>query len=239
MVDLSVAAFLASFAFVVLAEMGDKTQLLAMSFATRFNAYKVLLAVFIATVANHALAVVAGQFLVTIVPVDIITFVASLSFIGFGLWTIRGDQLKNENKKTSRFGPVATVAIAFFIAEFGDKTQLATISLAVDYQNPISVLMGTTLGMIVADAVGIIIGVVLCKRIPQRTIKWLSASIFIIFGLVGVYEILAEKILIGYNVLIITGLAAFSILMAYLLSKRERKRAKMPSESKICKSPPG
>ncbi len=91
LVDLSVAAFLASFAFVVLAEMGDKTQLLAMSFATRFNDYKVLLAVFIATVANHALAVVAGQFLVTIVPVDIITFVASLSFIGFGLWTIRGD----------------------------------------------------------------------------------------------------------------------------------------------------
>ncbi len=111
--------------------------------------------------------------------------------------------------------------------------------MAVDYQNAISVLMGTTLGMIVADAVGIIIGVVLCKRIPQRTIKWFSASIFIIFGLVGVYEILAEKIPVSYNVLIATGLAAFSILMAYLLSKRERKRAKMPSESKICKSPSG
>src|SRR3989338_5625205 len=142
--------------FVVLAEMGDKTQPLAMAFAARYSASKVLLAVFIATLANHALAVAAGRFLTKVIPMDIISFAAALSFIIFGLWTIRGDKLEGHDKKESRFGPVATVAIAFFLAEMGDKTQLATISLAVKYQSVISVLMGTTLGMVIADAIGII-----------------------------------------------------------------------------------
>ena len=221
MIELSIAAFVASLLFVVLAEMGDKTQLLAMSFATRYTAYKVIFAVFLATVANHALAVVAGQFLTTIVPIDIISLVASLSFIGFGLWTIRGDKLKGENKKVSRFGAVATVAIAFFIAEFGDKTQLATISLAVEYQNAVSVLMGTTLGMLVADGVGIVVGVVLCKRIPERTIKWFSACIFVLFGLVGVYEILSVKIGLGYTALTLLLLTVFSVYATLRLSKRK------------------
>ena len=231
MYELSFAAFAASLVFVVLAEMGDKTQLLAMSFATRFNPYKVLLAVFIATIANHALAVVAGQFLTTIVPIDIISIAASLSFIGFGLWTIRGDQLKGEDKKVSRFGAVATVAIAFFIAEFGDKTQLATISLAAEYQNPVSVLMGTTIGMLLADGIGIVVGVVLCKRIPQRKIKWFSALIFVLFGLVGVYEVLSVKVGSGYTALILSVLAALSAYAMLAISKRQKPL----EEPKVCK----
>lgn len=214
--------------------MGDKTQLLAMSFATRYKAHKVLIAVFIATIANHALAVLAGQFLTTIVPVNIISLVASLSFIGFGLWTIRGDQLKGEDKKISRYGPVATVAIAFFIAEFGDKTQLSTMSLAVEYLNPFSVLMGTTLAMIVADAVGIGIGVVLCKRIPQRTIKWISAAIFIVFGLWGVYDTLSGTIGLGYTLLVTALLAVFSVSMAYLISKRNKASPKTEFQPDKC-----
>ncbi|TBR17428.1 TMEM165/GDT1 family protein, partial [bacterium] len=122
-------AFIASLIFVVLAEMGDKTQLLAMAFATRYSAHKVLIAVFLATLVNHALAVVFGHFLTVIIPMDIISFIAALSFIIFGLWTIRGDKLEGEDKKKSRFGPVLTVGIAFFLAEMGDKTQLATVSL--------------------------------------------------------------------------------------------------------------
>jgi len=231
MFELSFAAFAASLAFVVLAEMGDKTQLLAMSFATRFNPYKVLLAVFIATIANHALAVVAGQFLTTIVPMDIISLAASLSFIGFGLWTIRGDQLKDEAKKVSRYGAIATVAIAFFIAEFGDKTQLATISLAAEYQSPVSVLVGTTIGMLIADGVGIVVGVVLCKRIPQRKIKWFSALIFVFFGLVGIYEVLSVKIGLGYTALVLAVLAALSVYAMYAISKRQ----KSVEDPKICK----
>ncbi|MDD5614445.1 MAG: TMEM165/GDT1 family protein, partial [Candidatus Omnitrophica bacterium] len=176
------AAFIASFVFVVLAEMGDKTQLLAMAFAARYSAYKVLLAVFLATLLNHSLAVGVGHFLTTVIPINIISFIAAFSFIIFGLWTLRGDKLHGEDKKEVRFGPVVTVGIAFFLAEMGDKTQLATISLAVEYQNMIKVLMGTTLGMVIADAVGIIIGIVMRKHIPEKAIKWISAIIFILFG---------------------------------------------------------
>ncbi len=222
MFELSLAAFVASLLFVVLAEMGDKTQLLAMSFAARFNPYKVLLALFIATVANHALAVVAGELLTTVIPLDIISFAASLSFIGFGIWTIRGDQLHGEDKKLSRFGPVTTVSIAFFIAEFGDKTQLATISLAAQYQNPLSVLSGTTLGMIIADGIGIIIGVVLCKKIPQRKIKWFSAIVFVVFGLIGAYEVLSVNIGLGYTAAALAGLAALTGVAMWYVGKRQK-----------------
>lgn len=181
-------AFLASFIFVVLAEMGDKTQLLAMAFATRYSAHKVLIAVFLATVVNHALAVATGHFLTKVIPMNIISFIAAFSFIIFGLWTIRGDKLEGEDRRESKFGPIVTVAIAFFLAEMGDKTQLATISLAVEYSNMLGVLMGTTLAMVTADALGIMIGVVLRKHIPEKTIKWVSAIIFILYGLVGMYR---------------------------------------------------
>jgi len=231
MFELSLAAFVASLIFVVLAEMGDKTQLLAMSFATCYNPYKVMIAIFIATVANHALAVVAGQFITTIVPIDIISLAASLSFIGFGLWTIRGDKLKDEAKKISRYGAVATVAIAFFIAEIGDKTQLATISLAAEYQNPVSVLMGTTIGMLIADGVGIVIGVMLCKRIPQRKIKWFSALIFVLFGLVGIYEVLAVKVGLGYTILILALLTGLSAYAMYIISKKQKTK----EDTNVCK----
>jgi len=180
-------AFIASLMFVVLAEMGDKTQLLAMAFAARYSAQKVLIAVFLATLLNHSLAVYVGHFLTVVIPMEVISFIAALSFILFGLWTLRGDKLEGEDKKKTKFGPIITVGIAFFLAEMGDKTQLATISLAVEYQNMLSVLLGTTLAMVIADAFGIIAGVVLKKHIPEKTIKWISAGIFILYGLAKLY----------------------------------------------------
>jgi Ca2+/H+ antiporter, TMEM165/GDT1 family len=156
---------------------------------------------------------------------------ASLSFVGFGLWTVRGDKLNDEAKKVSHYGVVATVAIAFFIAEFGDKTQLATISLAAEYQNPISVLMGTTLGMLIADGIGIVVGVMLCKRIPQRRIKWFSAFIFVLFGLVGAYEVLSVKVGLVYTTLILAILVALSAYAIYTISKRQKKI----EDPKLCK----
>jgi Ca2+/H+ antiporter, TMEM165/GDT1 family len=218
--DIYLDALLASFLFVVLAEMGDKTQLLAMAFATRFSAVKVLIAVFLATVLNHALAVIVGHYLTEFIPLDIISLVAALSFILFGLWTLKGDSLKGEDKKTSRFGPIVTVAIAFFLAEMGDKTQLATISLAVQYNNMIFVLMGTTLGMIVADSIGITIGIVLKKRMPNRLIKWFSAAIFAIFGFVGVYNVISQKLAGSFVFLIFTILIGLTALAAYYLLKK-------------------
>jgi putative Ca2+/H+ antiporter (TMEM165/GDT1 family) len=216
----------ASFALIVLAEMGDKTQFLAMSFATRYNAFKVLLAVFLATISNFAITVTVGQLLTAIVPIDIISLAASLSFIGFGLWTFRGEKPKSADKKVSRFGVVGTVCIAFFIAEFGDKTQLATISLAAQYQNAVSVLIGATLGMLVADGIGIVAGVVLGKHIPQRTLKWVSATIFLIFGLVGIYEVLLSKIGLAYTALTLMLLIVFSILTIIFITRKQR-----PSEN--------
>ncbi|MFA6320946.1 MAG: TMEM165/GDT1 family protein [Candidatus Omnitrophota bacterium] len=218
------AAVIASFLFVLLAEMGDKTQLLAMAFAAKYSASKVLLAVFLATILNHALAVLTGHFLSVIIPMDVISLVAALSFIVFGLWTIRGDKLEGEDKKETRFGPVITVGIAFFLAEMGDKTQLATISLAVKYQNMVGVLMGTTLAMVAADAIGIIIGIVLRKHIPAKAIKWFSAVVFMLFGLSGVYKVLVSRLSQPYVWGTILILTAGAICCARYLTRAEPKQ---------------
>lgn len=214
--------FIASFLFVVLAEMGDKTQLLAMAFATKYNAAKVLLAVFIATIVNHAFAVLAGHYLARLIPMDIVAVAASLSFIFFGLWTIRGDKLDGEDKKESKFGPVITVAIAFFLAEMGDKTQLATVSLAAKYSNMSLVLLGTTIGMVVADGIGIIVGIVLRKHIPERIIKWASAILFMLFGLHGVYEYMEGRYSLSIMVSTLGMIALISAFLAYAVSRRSQ-----------------
>jgi putative Ca2+/H+ antiporter (TMEM165/GDT1 family) len=180
-------AFLTSLAIVFLAEMGDKTQLLAMAFATRFRWQTVMLGVFAATAANHLVAVAVGNYLTNIVPLTYIKIAASASFILFGLWTIRGDTLDDEDKRYN-FSPFWTVAVAFFIAEMGDKTQLATVALAAEFNVIVPVWFGTTAGMLAADGVGIIAGIVLHKRIPEKQIKWFAALVFIAFGLWGLYK---------------------------------------------------
>lgn len=192
-------AFLLPLSVVVLAEMGDKTQLLAMAFATRYKATTVLWAVFWATLFNHLLAVVIGNYLTHFIPIQYIQIAAAVSFILFGLWTIRGDELNNEDKRFS-FSPFWTVAIAFFIAEMGDKTQLATIALAAKYQSVIPVWLGTTTGMVIADAIGIVIGIVIGKKIPERAVKWFAAIIFILFGLIGLFQYLPGTLLTPFNI---------------------------------------
>lgn len=181
--------YLASLVFVVLAEMGDKTQLLAMALASRYRWQIVMWGVFAATLANHLLAVFAGNWLTHFVPMSAIEIAASVSFILFGLWTIKGDSLDNEDKRFN-FSPFWTVAIAFFFAEMGDKTQLATVALAAKYITIIPIWLGTTTGMLIADAIGIIVGIVLGKKIPERFVKWFAAVIFIAFGLIGLYQAL-------------------------------------------------
>lgn len=213
-------AFAASFIFVVLAEMGDKTQLLAMAFATRFRASVVLWGVFAATALNHLLAVIVGNYLTRFVPMHVIQLAAAVSFILFGLWTIRGDELNGEDKKFD-FYPFWTVAIAFFIAEMGDKTQLATVALAVKYQAIMPVWLGTTAAMIVADAFGIVVGILLGKRIPARLIKWGSACIFAAFGIYGIHENVPAEILTP--VLEVAGLALLAAA-AYLVARSPDSR---------------
>jgi len=216
---------------VVLAEMGDKTQLLAMAFATRYKAAVVLWAVFWATFFNHLLAVVVGNYLTHFIPIQYIQIAAAVSFILFGLWTIRGDELNNEDKRFS-FSPFWTVAIAFFIAEMGDKTQLATVALAAKYQSIIPVWLGTTTGMVIADAIGIVIGIIIGKKIPERAVKWFAAIIFILFGLIGLYQYLPETLLTPINIavaiLFISGAVFFVARMGRKkkdASERETSRA--------------
>jgi putative Ca2+/H+ antiporter (TMEM165/GDT1 family) len=224
--DSSLSAFLFALGAVVIAEMGDKTQLLAMAFAARYKATKVLAGVFLATVLNHALAVAVGKYIAHFQSVQIwIQGLAALSFIFFGLWTIRGDKLEGEENRTTRFGAVMTVAVAFFLAEMGDKTQLATVAISIKFSaSPIAILMGTTTGMLIADGIGIIIGVVMCKKIPERTIKLISAVVFIFFGFLGSYQVAAEKLNLG-TLVIIASLAVLLVLTgaaAYYLIRNNR-----------------
>lgn len=234
--DGNLFALVVSVAAVTLAEMGDKTQLLAMAFATKYKASQVLLGVFVATVLNHAAAVAVGNLITKVESVQTaIQGVAALSFIFFGLWTIRGDKLEGEENRVSKYGAVMTVAIAFFIAEMGDKTQLTTIALATRFPaNPLGVLMGSTTGMLIADAIGIIIGVVLCKRIPERTVKLVSAAAFVVFGFVGTYQVARRSLHLSLGVTL-AGLAVIAALtagVAYYLLKKESE--KPVEEEPVC-----
>jgi Ca2+/H+ antiporter, TMEM165/GDT1 family len=231
-------AFLISAGAVTLAEMGDKTQLLAMAFATRYKASKVLIGVFIATVFNHALAVAVGSFITKFHALEAwIQGIAALSFIFFGLWTIRGDRLEGEENRTSRFGAVMTVTIAFFIAELGDKTQLATIALATRFPTvPLGILAGTTTGMLIADAIGICVGVVMCKRIPERTIKLVSAAAFIFFGFIACFQVGIDKLRLGYPTTICL-LSLLALIIGWIALKllRSSKEEENQAVAEYCR----
>lgn len=221
----ALAAYLFSAGAVVLAEMGDKTQLLAMAFATKYKASKVMIGVLIATVFNHALAVAVGNYITRFESAQVwIQGIAALSFIFFGLWTIRGDKLDGEENRTTKYGAVVTVAVAFFFAEMGDKTQLATIALAAKFSvSPVWVLVGTLTGMMIADAIGIFVGVMMCKNISGRKIKLVSAGAFILFGFIGSWQVAAGELHLGAGalVLIMAVLAAITGTSAYYLIRKD------------------
>jgi putative Ca2+/H+ antiporter (TMEM165/GDT1 family) len=180
-------AFWQSLAFITLAEMGDKTQLVSLAFATRFSARIVLAGIFVATLLVHLVSVAIGELLGLMIPTFWVTLAAGLAFVGFGFWTLRGDTLDEDaTAKRHRFGPFVTVAIAFFLAELGDKTMLATITLASQLQEWAPVWLGSTLGMVIADGLAILVGIVAGKRLPARAIRFGSAAVFIVSGLVTI-----------------------------------------------------
>lgn len=238
------SAFLVSTLAVVLAEMGDKTQLLAIAFAGRFNWKTVLWAVFWATLLNHFFAVALGNVATQFLPMEWIKLAAALSFIGLGLWTIHSDKLHGEEKASGR-SPFWTVAIAFFLAEIGDKTQIMTMTIAADeavkiggsglvakLQQTIPVLMGTTTGMMIADGIGIIVGAVLHKHIPAKAVHWAAAICFVVFGFLGLHEALDHLLPKEANLHHIVLLACVPIVAAamWLLYRMEAKEE--GSESK-------
>jgi putative Ca2+/H+ antiporter (TMEM165/GDT1 family) len=173
---------LASFALVAASEMGDKTQLLAFSLAARFRSpWAIMAGILVATIANHALAATVGVWIAARVAPQVMAGVLGATFILFGLWTLKPDTL-DEKERASRFGPFLTTAVLFFLAEMGDKTQLATVALAARYQSALSVTIGTTLGMLVSDGLAVAIGDRLAARVQSRWIRVVSASLFFVFG---------------------------------------------------------
>lgn len=192
-----------AFLFIFMAEMGDKTQILAMTFATQYSVRKVLTGVFIGSFLNHGLAVLLGIYLSSVININAIQLIAAVAFIGFGLWTLKKDEDDEEKEGRKRaFGPVLTVAMAFFIGELGDKTQLTAVTLATDASYPFFILMGTVLGMIVTSAIGIFVGSKLGKRIPEHAIKFGAAAIFLFFGILKLFQNAPENLLTPVNIVI-------------------------------------
>ncbi|MEU4642872.1 TMEM165/GDT1 family protein [Micromonospora sp. NPDC049460] len=187
-------ALVVSFGVIFVAELGDKSQLMALTFATRFKPVPVLIGITVATAVVHLASVAIGYGLGAALPTEWISLVAGLAFLGFGAWTLRGDTLTEEEKrkaeKTSKSAIVA-VSVAFFLAELGDKTMLATITLATKY-GWFGTWLGSTVGMVAADALAILVGRMLGRRLPEKTIKYGAAALFAICGLWLILEAVAQ-----------------------------------------------
>ena len=183
-------ALLLSFGVIFVAELGDKSQLMALAFASRYKALPVLAGITIATAVVHALSVLVGASVGAALPTDVISVVAGTAFLAFGLWTLRGDSLSEEEAaKAHRSNKSAVVAasVAFFLAELGDKTMLATVTLATT-EGAFGTWAGSTLGMVVADALAIVAGSALGTRLPERTVKIGAAASFFVFGAILILE---------------------------------------------------
>jgi putative Ca2+/H+ antiporter (TMEM165/GDT1 family) len=177
-------AFLLSFGVIFVAELGDKSQLMAMTFATRYKFWTVVGAITAATAVVHLVSVAVGGFVGGALPTNVINVVAGLAFFGFGFWTLRGDELsEDEASKAERSTRSAFFAVAgaFFLAELGDKTMLATITLATN-QPWFGIWLGSTLGMVAADALAIAVGNMLGRHLPERLIKTGASILFFLFG---------------------------------------------------------
>lgn len=184
------ASFLVSFGVIFVAEMGDKSQLMALAFATRYRTLPVLVGITIATALVHLVSVIVGAALGAAIPTRPITFVAALAFVAFGLWTLRGDKLTETDEQRAvreARSTVMTVGVVFFLAELGDKTMLATITLATR-EGIVGTWLGSTFGMVAADALAIVVGRALGTRLPERAIRIGAAISFFVFAAILLFE---------------------------------------------------
>ena len=173
-------SLLISTGVVALAEIGDKTQLLAFILAARFKKpLPIIAGILVATLVNHGLAGALGAWITTTISPAILRWVLGLSFLGMAVWTMIPDEIEAEESNVAkRFGVFGATLITFFLAEMGDKTQLATVALAAHYGTPVVVVLGTTLGMLIADVPAVFIGDRLATRIPMRLVHSIAAAIF-------------------------------------------------------------
>lgn len=185
-------AFLISFGVIFVAELGDKSQLMALAFATRYRPVPILIGITIATALVHAVSVAFGALIGAALPTDVINLVAGIAFLGFAAWTWRGDSLDEEEQaRAERDNRSAIVAasVAFFLAELGDKTMLATITLATT-EGAVGTWAGSTLGMVAADALAIAVGAALGARLPERAIRIGATVAFVVFGVLLIVQAL-------------------------------------------------
>ena len=177
---------LISTAIVALAEMGDKTQLLALLLADRFRKpVPILFAILLATLLNHGISAVLGQWITTVLSPDVLLWIVSIGFIAMALWMLVPDELEDETdniNKWQKYGVFGATFVLFFLAEIGDKTQVATVALAARFDSVFWVMLGTTLGMMIANAPAVFVGNKLADKLPIPLIHKIGASIFLIIG---------------------------------------------------------
>ena len=179
---------LVSTGVVALAEIGDKTQLLALLLAARFRTtWPIVLGILVATLANHALASAVGAWLVNLIGPHAMRWILGLSFIAMAIWTLIPDSAPEESSTTPRYGVFVTTLVAFFLVEMGDKTQIATVALAAQYHSIVLVVIGTTVGMMLANVPVVFAGDALMRRIPLRWIRIAAAISFVALGLYALF----------------------------------------------------
>ncbi|NUU03105.1 TMEM165/GDT1 family protein [Herbaspirillum robiniae] len=176
-------AFLVSTGIVALAEIGDKTQLLAFILAAKFRKpVPIILGVLVATIANHAFAGALGAWITSLLSPEILRWVLGISFIAMAGWTLIPDKFDESEAKFGRFGVFGTTLLTFFLAEMGDKTQVATVALAAQYHAFVPVVAGTTLGMMIANVPAVVLGDRIAGKIPVKVVHAIAATIFAILG---------------------------------------------------------
>lgn len=176
-------AFLISTGIVGLAEIGDKTQLLAFLLAAKFRKpLPIVLAIFVATIANHAFAAAVGAWITSMLGPDVLRWVLGVSFLAMAAWTLIPDKLDEDETRLAKYGVFLTTLIAFFMAEMGDKTQVATVALAARYHDIVSVVLGTTFGMMLANVPAVYLGDKIANRVSLRLVHGIAALVFAALG---------------------------------------------------------
>jgi len=176
-------AFLVSTVIVALAEIGDKTQLLSFILAARFRRpWPIVLGILVATIANHAFAGALGTWITSLLGPQTLRWVLGLSFLAMAVWILVPDEFDEKDAKLPRLGVFGATLVAFFLAEMGDKTQIATIALAAQYQAFITVVAGTTLGMMIANVPAVVLGDRIAHKLPIKLVHGIAAAIFAVLG---------------------------------------------------------
>ena len=186
-----ITTILISTGVVALAEMGDKTQLLAFLLAARFKKpVPIILGILLATIVNHGFAGALGAWITTLLSPNTLGWILGISFMAMAIWTLKPDEIEEDEAKIAgRFGVFGATTITFFLAEMGDKTQIATVALAANYSSVILVVIGTTLGMMIADVPAVFIGTKFAQKVSMKLVHGIAAAVFAVLGVITLLNV--------------------------------------------------